>query len=457
MSSTYLFMRAGDAMPGRALRFERGRPIAEFSIGRRGTWQTHAAGVSDRHLWVRFDGQCVVLRRDASGPAINVDGRPLPFVAERVSKLPCCIEIGDATLVIDDRAPAHAALDAGALDAGALDAGVLDAGARAPSKPANATQRSFEPVAVSRCVVVPGAAQRVPHARARAGEWVGAEGERMIGDSHATSVMPLEMLRRRGLIPQANAPEPSSVCPTQAPRATPSGALPVEPPLITQPPVPSQPQRRRRPLDARRREGSLVARAWTRSSAWISALELRRWVAAMPRRRLGWALFFVPMVPIFAYALRPEPVGSSAAFETTAWAASHEQRRAAEATAPAPVLPERAVSDGSTPNAEKSAPRDAVPPQRSDGALPASDARSGPTGERLAVDALAAGDKARARALYAELAHRSRDNAAFAEAARILWAAEGGGHEVASGSSRHDEYAAREEERSNDAVTTRPH
>jgi hypothetical protein len=84
MSSRYLSMRASDAAQGRALRFERGRPIAEFSVGRCGAWQTSAAGVAARHLWIRFDGQRIVLRRDAQSPPVNIDGQPLASSAEPV-------------------------------------------------------------------------------------------------------------------------------------------------------------------------------------------------------------------------------------------------------------------------------------------------------------------------------------------------------------------------------------
>src|SRR5688572_6913658 len=115
MSSLYLSMRARDAKAGRALRFERGRPIAEFSFGRCGTWQTSAAGVADRHLWISFDGQCIVLRRDAQSPPVSVDGLPLALGAEPLVRLPCRIELGTAWLIADDQAPPAPALDAGAL------------------------------------------------------------------------------------------------------------------------------------------------------------------------------------------------------------------------------------------------------------------------------------------------------------------------------------------------------
>jgi len=43
-----------------------------------------------------------------------------------------------------------------------------------------------------------------------------------------------------------------------------------------------------------------------------------------------------------------------------------------------------------------------------------------PTLEKLAADAVHAGDRTRAATLYADLAQRDPKNAAFAEAARIL-------------------------------------
>jgi hypothetical protein len=201
----------------------------------------------------------------------------------------------------------------------------------------------------------------------------------------------------------------------------------------------------------------------------LSALDLERWLDAALVRRRAWGLL-VPVVPLLCYALQPESPGSasSASFETTAWAASHAARPASTScpkfvpgsprprcageghVEPVPMghsalgpsstsvetrrgsldrqrvsptseapRPARDAADSAAPG-DSAAPERDDPPSGADASLPAIDARSGPTGERLAVDALAAGDTARARALYAALANGARGNVAFAEAARIL-------------------------------------
>jgi hypothetical protein len=374
MSSLYLAMRTSDATAGRALRFERGRPIAEFSLGRRGTWQTSAAGVADRHLWISFDGQSIVLRRDAESPSVSVDGLPLAVGAQPIVRLPCRIELGTARLIADDQAPPAPALDAGALARGIV----------ASADSANILPRVFAPAAIAKQSLASSAGGSWH--RVRPGGLLPAERERTLGDGHATSVMPLEVMLRRGLIPTANAPEPQAV-----------------------------PQRRRRLPEPRQGAKGIVARAAEPIARWFSALDFERWLDAALGRRRAWGLL-VPVVPLLCYALQPESPGSasSASFETTAWAASH----AAPSAGDAPHLA-RAAVDSVAP-AESAAPDRDEPASSAAASLPAIDARSGPTGERLAIDALAAGDTARARALYVALANAARGNVAFAEAARIL-------------------------------------
>jgi hypothetical protein len=376
MSSLYLAMRTSDTVAGRALRFERGRPIAEFSLGRRGTWQTSAAGVADRHLWISFDGQCIVLRRDAESPSVSVDGLPLALGAQPIVRLPCRIELGTARLIADDQAPPAPALDAGALARGIV----------ASADSANILPRVFAPAACAKQSLASSAGGAGSWHRARPGGLLPVERERTLGDGHATSVMPLDVMLRRGLIPTANAPEPQGA-----------------------------PQRRRRPLEPRHGARAMAARAAEQISRCFSALDLERWLDAALVRRRAWGLL-VPVVPLLCYALQPESPGSasSASFETTAWAASHAARPASEASRSA-----RGAADSALP-ADSAAPERDEPPSGAAASLPAIDARSGPTGERLAVDALAAGDTARARALYAALANGARGNVAFAEAARIL-------------------------------------
>lgn len=377
MSSLYLSMRTSAPTAGRALRFERGRPIAEFSLGRRGTWQTSAAGVADRHVWISFDGQRIVLRRDAESPPVSVDGLPLALRAEPIVRLPCRIELGTARLIADDQAPPRPALDAGALVRGVV--------ASADSE--NILPRAFASAPVAKQCLASGAGPAGSVPRAGAGGPLTVEGERSLGDGHATSVMPLDVMLQRGLIPTARPREPQGA-----------------------------PQRRRRPLASKHDAKAIAARAAARISRWFSALEHERWLSAGLGRRRAWALL-VPLVPLLGYALRPASPGGaapSASFETTAWAASHAAPADSGARRPARLAPAAPA-----PPAESSA-RDEKPPVGTDASLPALDTRAGPTGERLAVDALAAGDTARARALYAALAHGARDNMAFAEAARIL-------------------------------------
>jgi hypothetical protein len=375
MSSLYLAMRTGDATAGRALRFERGRPIAEFSLGRRGTWQTSAAGVADRHLWISFDGQRIVLRRDAESPSVSIDGLPLALGAQPIVRLPCRIELGTARLIADDQAPPAPALDAGALARGIV----------ASADSANILPRVFAPAAIAKQTLASSAGEAGSWHRVRPGGLLPVERERTLGDGHATSVMPLDVMLRRGLIPTANAPEPQAA-----------------------------PQRRRRPIEPRQGARAIAARAAEPISRWWSALDLERWLDAALVRRRAWGLL-VPVVPLLCYALQPESTGSApSSFETTAWAASHAARSAREAPRPARAAMESAAL------ADSAAPERDEPPSGADASLPPIDARSGPTGERLAVDALAAGDTARARALYTALANEARGNVAFAEAARIL-------------------------------------
>jgi hypothetical protein len=377
MSSLYLTLRTSAATTGRALRFERGRPIAEFSLGRRGTWQTSAAGVADRHVWISFDGQCIVLRRDAESPPVSVDGLPLALRAEPIVRLPCRIELGTARLIADDQAPPRPALEAGALVRGVV--------ASADSE--NILPRAFASAPVAKQCLASGAGRAGSVPRVGAGGLVTAEGERTLGDGHATSVMPLDVMLQRGLIPTARPREPQGA-----------------------------PQRRRRPLAPKHDAKAIGARAAARISRWLSALELERWLSAGLGRRRAWAML-VPLVPLLSYALQPESPGGaapSASFETTAWAASHAARPASEARRPARLAPA-----APSPPAEPSVGVE-KPSLGADAPSPAIDTRAGPTGERLAVDALAAGDTTRARALYAALAHGARDNVAFAEAARIL-------------------------------------
>src|SRR5688572_11358767 len=171
MSSLYLAMRTSDATAGRALRFERGRPIAEFSLGRRGTWQTSAAGVSDRHLWISFDGQCIVLRRDAESPSVSVDGLPLALGAQPLVRLPCRIELGTARLIADDQPPAAPALDAGALARGIV----------ASADSASILPRVFAPAAIAKQSLASSAGGAGSWHRVRPGGLLPVERERTLG------------------------------------------------------------------------------------------------------------------------------------------------------------------------------------------------------------------------------------------------------------------------------------
>ena len=414
MSSTYLSKCASGATPARALRFERGRPIAEFSLGA-GTGQASAPEGSDRQLWVCFDGECIVVRRDAKSPPASIDGRPLELSPKRIMRLPCRIELGDARWTIDEQPPPFTAHDASAIvrvspARTVIEAAIAGVAVRGCAPKAVVASGAFAPVTASFARVRSGAPRAADAPNAKSPIWPGsthpspakrrrgdagtesghealvpAEVQRTLGDAHATSVMPLEVMLQRGLVPTAQAPE--------------------APPVV--------PGRRRRSLDPRRREG-VFARSWSRLSRGLLQLPTQRWLGSMQRRWLVWALA-LPLLPLLGYALSPAASAGSpvnAGFEATAWAASDV--RTASAVAPSALAgarSERPASAGA---------RSEVEPPRGDPRLPASDVRSGPTAERLAIDALAAGDGARARALYAALAERARDNVAFAEAARIL-------------------------------------
>lgn len=424
MSSTYLSMRASGAPPARALRFERGRPIAEFSLGAPAA-TSRAPAREGRPLWVSFDGQCLVVRRDADSPPATIDGRPLALAPQRITRVPCCIELGGTRWVVENQAAPASLLDSGStrespaivplLTLSVANEGLAPAGCG--SRPAVAPTH-FEPVAAS-------------FARVRSGVLVPVEGERTLPDGHATSVMPLEVMLQRGLVPK---PQP------RAPR---------EPPSSGREPAHG---RRRRAASARH-EGPRGERWRARlSSAW-QELASGRWVAVLQGWQGRWLVWgmALPMAPLLCYALSPGVSASSAhaGFEATAWAASESGRPAgarastasrssAGAAAPAGAAETagavkaagelEAAGEADALHASRfiDASRAALPERvrseapRSDLELPASDARSGPTAERLAVDALAAGDEAKARALYAALAEREREQAAFSEAARIL-------------------------------------
>lgn len=406
MSSIFLSMRANGAAPAQALRFERGRPTAEFSVGRRGAWQTCAPGVADRHVCVGFDGQCIVLRRDPSSPPVSIDGKPLPLLAERIVRLPCRIELGGARLIVDDEAPPAPTVDASAL-------------VPAPREPAGRdAARPFEPVAVARCVVVQSTPGAPPVLGPRASPRPPAEPERLLDDGHATSVMPLEVMRQRGLLPSTPAP-PS-------------------------PPAPgARPARRRRANEARRR----AAAPWRSALArWSTSLVPR--LAPLRKRWLRWALA-LPMLPVLCYALAPSASRATPPAAVAVDAGERRERPATDAPArgaapgarpllePVPRAKSRSTDAAAQPAPGPSAPRaprgtdlrrardEEAERQRDHHARPRDaarppDARGGLTAERSAADALAAGDPARALSHYLALAERDGANVAFAEAARIL-------------------------------------
>ena len=194
MSSTYLSMRASGAPPARALRFERGRPIAEFSLGAHAA-TSRAPAREGRPFWISFDGQCLVVRRDADSPPASIDGRPLALAPQRITRVPCCIELGGTRWIVENQAALASACDTGATrDSPAIVPLLTLPVANEELAPAGCGPRPavaptpFEPVAAS-------------FARVRSGVLVSVEGERTLPDGHATSVMPLEVMLQRGLVP----------------------------------------------------------------------------------------------------------------------------------------------------------------------------------------------------------------------------------------------------------------
>jgi hypothetical protein len=442
MTSTYLSMRATQATPGRALRFERGRPIAEFSVGRRGIWRASAPGVGERHVWVSFDGQCLVLRRDNGREPVVVDGRPLPLTPLRIVRLPCRVELGEARLVVDDQVPPLAVLDASAIER------------VAPSRAE--VERATTEVGSAQAHV--GAAQVVASTGEPPDVLVPARREQTLGDGFATSVMPLEVLIQRGIAAAARAREPHAVgSRTRRPHR--------EPPR-------REPARRE---SARQRTTSAAAAWMARARRWLLELVPKSRVTPAPRRLLAVALL-VPILPLLCQLLSPGYAASStesAALEGRISTRPGEGTIAIAGTnvAPPAVPVEPAAPEGPAVPEEPRSPAapvepvvrpilgiealDGSPPRnpderkRSPGAATPrvatrtpTDAASGLTGERLAVDALATGDRARARALYVSLASRSPDNAAFAEAARILAAERNAASRSEAGSDQHEERLA---------------
>jgi hypothetical protein len=101
----YLSLREAGRLPDAALRFERGKPVAPFSIGHRGAWALGAPGIGPRHLWVKFDGQCLVLQRDNIHDEVIADGSALSLDPWRVTTLPCVIRLGALRLLADTAFP----------------------------------------------------------------------------------------------------------------------------------------------------------------------------------------------------------------------------------------------------------------------------------------------------------------------------------------------------------------
>jgi hypothetical protein len=400
MTSTYLSMRATKATPGRALRFERGRPIAEFSVGSRGVWRASAPGVGDRHVWVSFDGQCLVLRRDNGREAVVVDGRPLTRTPQRIVRLPCRVELGEARLVVDDQVPPLVVLDASTI------ARVV----------AGRTE-------VERTKTEASAAEAEAFTRGQPDVLVPARREQILADGNATSVMPLEVLIQRGLAAAAHARQPHD----------------------------ARRRRRKAHRESPRRSPTSAVAGWpARLGRWFVVLIKKEQRAPeqqgrAARQRLLALALLAPLLAVLCQVLASGSVASStdsapleesAATDTretiVAVANAADSALAAKDLAPSgsvasartlPVVPPPDVSEAAEGSQtarfdEPEVPPDAPKPPAA--ARTRADATSRPTSERLAIDALAAGDLARAQALYVSLASRARDNVAFAEAARIL-------------------------------------
>jgi hypothetical protein len=403
MTSTYLSMRATKATPGRALRFERGRPIAEFSVGSRGVWRASAPGVGDRHVWVSFDGQCLVLRRDNGREAVVVDGRPLTLTPQRIVRLPCRVELGEARLVVDDQVPPLAVLDASTI--ARVVAGRTEVG-RAKTEASAAEAEAFS--------------------GGQPDGLVPARREQILADGHATSVMPLEVLIQRGLAAAAHARQPHD----------------------------ARRRRRKAHREFPRRSPTSAVAAWpARLGRWFVVLIRKAQRApaqqgrvAPARQRLLALALLAPLLAVLCQVLASgsvesstdsAPLEESAAIDTretiVAVANAADSALAAKDLAPSAsvasagptiaVVPPSDVRDAAEGPQTARFDEPEVPPDASKppaAARTRADATSRPTSERLAIDALAAGDLARAQALYVSLASRARDNVAFAEAARIL-------------------------------------